>query len=97
MYMYVYQCTSILTQVYAQNDQLRTQLEQSKRIEKLLREQINKAEQKVSDLLERYDKQNTGEDIESQLKMMQRKMLDVKNEFGSIDVIKQHWTGEVSM
>ena len=93
MYINVYILTHV--QVYAQNDQLRTQLEQSKQIESLLREQISKAEQKVSYLHESYDKQYGGEDIEIQLKMLQRKLLDVKNEFCSIEVIKLHWTEEV--
>ena len=94
VYMYNV-CILTHVQAYTQIDQLRTQLEQNKRTESLLWEQISKAKQKVSDLHESYDKQYAGEDIETQLKIIQRKMLDVKNEFVSIEVTKLHWSDEV--
>ena len=96
MYITMYIIINIHTQVYAQNDQLWTQLEESKRIETLLQEQIRKFEQKVSDLHENYDQQPGGEEIETQLKIIQRKMCDVKSEFASIDLIKLHWSEEVA-
>ena len=83
------------SQVYAQNDELRTQLEESKRIENLLQEQISKAEQKVSDLHEKYKKQSRDEEIETQLKILERQIADVKSEFDKIDVIKLHRTEKV--
>ena len=91
--MYINVC--IQTQVYAQNEELRTQLEQSKRQEFCLQRQISIAEQKFSKLHEMYDKLHGSENLESQLKVMQRKMQNVKSEFGSIDIIKLHWTEEV--
>ena len=87
---------NVQTQVYAQNEELRSQLEESKRIESFLRDQINKAELKFSNLRENYDKLSV-EGIEAQLKIMQRKMFDVKSEFRSIDVINLHWSEEVHM
>ena len=36
-----------------------------------------------------------GEEIKSQLSAMQRKIQDIKDEFGSIDVIKMHYTEKV--
>ena len=97
MYITMYICIiiNICTQVYAKNDQLWTQLEESKRIETLLREQIRKFEKEVSDAHENYDQQPGGEEIETQLKVIQRKLFDVKSEFASIDLIKLHWSEEV--
>ena len=77
-------------QVYEQNESLRTQLKESKRIENLLQEQIDKAQKKLSDLHELKTLSNS-KDLETQLSIMQRKMSDVKSEFGSIDVIKMHY------
>ena len=37
----------------------------------------------------------SGEEIKTQLGVTQRKMEDVKSDFGSIDVIKMHYTKEV--
>ena len=88
--------TYIQTQVYAQNEGLRSQLEESKRIECFLQDQISKVELKLSNLHKNYDKLS-GEDIEAQLKIIQRKMFDVKSEFSSIDVIKLQWSEEVYM
>ena len=82
--------------MYGQNEELRSQLEESKRIESFLQDQISKAELKFSNLHEKYDKLS-GEDIEAQLKTMQRKVFDVKSEFSSIDIIKLHWSEEVHM
>ena len=92
----MYIVTYIQTQVYAQNEGLRSQLEESKRIESFLQDQISKVELKFSNLRENYDKLS-GEDIEAQLKIMQRKMFEVKSEFSSIDVIKLNWSEEVYM
>ena len=56
---------------------------------------MNKAESKLSDLHENYNKLSGDEDMETQLKIMESKMQDVKSEFVSIDVIKMHFTEEV--
>ena len=77
-------------QVYEQNQSLRTQLKESKRTENLLQEQIDKAQKKLSDLHE-LKTLSSSKDLETQLSIMQRKMSDVKSEFGSIDVIKMHY------
>ena len=93
---YVHHC--IQTQVFAQNEELRTQLKGSKRNENFLQEQISKAEQKLSDLHASYDELQmltSGEEMKSQLSFMQRKMQDVKSEFCSIDVIKMHYAEKV--
>ena len=87
---------NVQTQVYAQNEELRSQLEESKRIESFLQDQISKVQLKFSNVCENYDKLS-GEDIEAQLKIMQRRMFEVKGEFSSIDVIKLHWSEEVYM
>ena len=78
-------------QVYDQNESLRTQLKESKRTENLLQEQVDKAQKKLSDLHE-LKTLSSSEDLETQLSIMQRKMSDVKSEFGSIDTIKMHFT-----
>ena len=93
---YVHHC--IQTQVYAQNEELRTQLEGSKRNENFLQEQISKAEQKLSDLHASYDELQmltNGEEIKTQLSVTQTKVQDLKSEFSSIDVIKMHYAEEV--
>ena len=92
----MYIATYVQTQVYAQNEELRSQLEESKRTESFLQDQMCKVELKFSNLCENYDKLS-GEDTEAQLKIMQRRMFDVKSEFSSIDVIKLHWSEEVHM
>ena len=92
----MYIATYVRTQVYAQNEELQSQLEESKRIESFLQDQISKVELKFSNLRENYDKLSV-EGIEAQLKIMQRKMFDVNSEFSSIDVIKLHWSEEVHM
>ena len=92
----MYIATYVQTQVYAQNEELWSQLEESKRIESFLQDQLSKVELKFSNLCENYDKLS-GEYIEAQLKIMQRKMFDVKSEFSSIDVINLHWSEEVHM
>ena len=63
---YVHHC--IQTQVFAQNEELRTQLKGSKRNENFLQEQISKAEQKLSDLHASYDELQmltSGEEMKS--------------------------------
>ena len=88
----------LLTQVYAQNQELRTELKESKRIEKVLLEHVNKAEEKLSVLHEDYDKLKVlsgTEELETQINLLRRKFNDVKSEFGSIDVIKIHCIEEV--
>ena len=85
-------------QVYGQNEQLRTQLKESKRNESFLQEQISKAEQKLSDLQISNDELRmltSGEEIKTQLGVTQRKMEDVKSDFGIINVIKMLYTEEV--
>ena len=82
-------------QVYAQNQELRVQLKESKQSENLLQEQVKRRDQRLSDLQENYDKlklHSSSEEIETQLSVMQRKMHDIKGEFSSIDVIKMHLT-----
>ena len=94
--MYSHHCIQI--QVYGQNEELRTQLKESKRTESFLQEQISKAEQKLSDLQISYDELRmltSGEEIKTQLDAMQNKMQDVQSDFGSIDVIKMHYTKKV--
>ena len=94
--MHVHHCIQI--QVYGHNEELRTQLKESKRNENFLREQISKAEQKLSDLQISNDELRmltSGEEIKTQLGVTQRKIEDVKSNFGSIDVIKMHYTKEV--
>ena len=91
MYVYIYDN-------YSQNENLRNQLRESERNEKILLEQVNKAEQKLSVLHENYEKLKavcSSEDIEIQLSTMKRKFYDVKSKFGSIGVIKMHYTKEV--
>ena len=97
--MYIYVCTSLYAiQVYGQNEELRTQLKESKKSESFLQERISKAEQKLSDLQISYDELRmftSGEEIKTELDVLQRKMQDVKSDYGSIGVIKMHYTKEV--
>ena len=89
----MHHCTR--TQVYAPNEELRTQLEERKRNESLLQEQISKAEQ-LSILQDYYEKLSSDEYMETQLNIMEIKLHDVKSKFGSIDEIKMIWTEEVA-
>ena len=94
----IYVRTSLYTQVYVQNEELRTQLEGSKRNENFLQEQISKAKQQLSDLHRSYDELQmltSGEEIKTQLSVTQRKMQDVRSEFRSIDVIQMHYAKKV--
>jgi len=84
--------------VNAQKEELRTQLKESKTYEKALQEQINKAKDKYLDLYQAHEKlkmYSNSEEIESQLNIMQRKMVDVKSAFGCIDIIKIQCIEEV--
>ena len=88
----------MLLQVYAQNQELWVQLKESKQNENFLQEQIRRGEKRLSDLHENYDKlksYSSGEEIEAQLTVMQRKMHDLKSKFSNIDVIKMHCIDEV--
>ena len=65
----------------------------------MLQQQLGQAHKMLSDMHENYDKLKTlssSEDLETQLSNIQRKMCDVRSEFGSIDIIKMHYTEEVS-
>jgi len=84
--------------VNAQNERLRTQLKESKTYEKALQEQINRAEDKYLDLYQTHEKLkmfSNSEEMEAQLSIMQRKMVDVKFVFGCIDIIKIQCIEEV--
>ena len=78
----------IRMQVYAQNEELRAELEKSKRNESLLQEQICKVELKL--------KLSGGEHMETQLKFEESKLQDVKSDFSGIDEVKMMWTEEVA-
>lgn len=93
-------CIILLTQVYAQNEELRTQLTESKRIENVLLEHMNKAENKLSILHEDYHKLKVlfnAEELNTQINILRRKFNDVKSELGSIDVIKVNCIEEVKI
>ena len=91
---YIHHCTH--TQVYAQNEELRTQLEKSTRNESLLQEQICKAELKLSILQDYCNKLSGGEHMETQPKIKESKLHDVKSEFSGTDEVKMTWTEEVT-
>ena len=91
---YIHHCTH--TQVYAQNEELRNELEKSKRNESLLQEQIYKAELKLSNLQDDCNKLSGGEHMETQLKFEESKLHDDKSEFSGIDEVKMTWTEEVT-
>ena len=85
-------------QVNLQNEELRTQLKESKTYEKALQEQISKAEEKYLDLYQTHEKLkvfSNGEEMETQLNSIQSKMVDVKSAFGCIDIIKIQSVKEV--
>ena len=64
----------------------------------MLQEQLDQAHKKLSDMHENYKLKtlSSSEDLETQLSNIQRKMCDVRSEFGSIDIIKMRYTEEVS-
>ena len=80
--------------MYAQNDELRTQLKESKRNEKFLQERVEKVEQKLSDLHENL-KLLSSEETETHINVMQRKICDLKSAFCNIELIKMHCTEKV--
>ena len=78
-------------QVNSQNEELRIQLNERKSHEKVLKQQISKAEEKYLNLYEVHEKLkkfSNAKEMEDQLSSMQRKMTNVKCSFGSIDAIK---------
>ena len=88
-----------MLQVNAQNVELRTQLVESKKFENALQQQNSKAEEKYSDLYQMYENLkmlSNGEEMEAQLSSLKSKMLNVKAEFGCIDVIKIQCIEEVN-
>ena len=90
---YIHHCTH--TQVYAQIEELQTQLEKSKRNESLLQEEICKAELKFSILQDYCNKLSGEEHMETQLKIKESKQHDVKSEFSGTDEVKMAWTEQV--
>ena len=69
----------------SQNEELRTQLKESRAFEKALQQQIRKAEE-VNQQYEKLKMFSNAKEVEDQLSRMQRKMINVKSSFGSIDV-----------
>ena len=66
--------------------------------EKVLQQQISKAEEKYSEVISKFEKLKMFSNIkemENQLSDVQRKMVDVKSAFGYIDVIKIKYIEEV--
>ena len=64
-----------------------------KTFEQGLQEQVKKQEQQLADLREVCDKHislSSDEEIETQLHSIRKKLVDVKNTFESVDVIKVH-------
>ena len=77
---------------------MRTQLKESKSFENILQEQISQAKEKYKGLYEEYEKVkvlSSGEEVEAELRSLQRKMVDVKDAFGSIDVLKLQFIEKV--
>ena len=64
---------------------MRTQLKECRTFEKASQEQRIKAEEKYKELYEKVKILPSGEEVEA----MQRKMVDVKVAFESIDVLKE--------
>ena len=92
MYIYI--------QVNSQNAELQTQLKEKETYEKALQQQISKTEEKYSEVNEMYEKLkmvSNAKEVEDQLCITQRKMANVKAEFGFIDVIKIKYIEEVVM
>ena len=88
---YLCHYVNIYTQVKFQNETLRARLKEKETYEKVLLQQISKAEEKYSDLNLKYENLKTlcdSKEIQDQLDSMQRKMVDVKSVFGCIDEIK---------
>lgn len=66
--------------------------------EKGLQQQIDKAKEEYSDLYQTYEKlkiASSYEEMQDLLDTIQRKMADVKDAFGSINVIKTQYIEEV--
>ena len=83
----------------SQNEELRTQLKESKAFEKALQQQISTAEEKFLEVNQQYEKLkvfSNAKEVEDQLSSMQRKMINVKSSFGNIDVMKIKYTEEVA-
>ena len=84
----------------SQNEVLQTQLKESKTYEKALQQQISKAEEKYLEVNEMYEKLEmfcNAKQVEDQLSSMQRKLNDIKSNFGYVDVIKMKYIEEVML
>ena len=97
---YVLIC-SVCTQVRSQNEQLQAQLKEKETHEKVLQQEISKAEEKYLDLNVKYENLkifSVTKEMEDQISSLQRKMVDVKSTFECIDVIKiKHTTEELKV
>ena len=86
------------TQIRSENDKLRARLKERETYEKVLQQQISKAEEKYSDLNLKYENLkmiSNVKEMEHQFSRMQRKMTDVKSSFRCIDAIKIKYIEEV--
>ena len=82
----------------SQNEELRTQLKESRTFEKASQQQITTVEEKFLQVNQQLEKLKMFPDatkVEDQLSSMQRKMTNVKSAFGRIDVIKIKYMEEV--
>ena len=93
-------CAYICTQVKSQNEKLRAQLKEKEIYEKVLQQQISKAEEKYSEVNSKFEKLKMFSNIkemENQLSDVLRKMVDVKSAFGYIDIVKMKYIKEVKI
>ena len=89
---------NIYSQIKSQNYNLRARLKERETYEKVLQQQISKAEEKYSDLNLKYENLKMVSNVkqmEHQFSRMLRKIADVKSAFGCIDLIKIKYIEEV--
>ena len=81
-----------------QNEGLQMQLKESKTHEKFLQQEVTKAKEKYADLNQMYEKLKpffNFKEVENQLDVMQRNIINVKHAFRTIDVLKIKCNEEV--
>jgi len=92
-------CGDIYCQFNNQQQQLIDKLQESKEIEKSLKEKILKEQQKFSDLLGKYDDLQLSpllsKEIQAELTQLQATMKDVSISIEKVEMIQQYWNAKV--
>ena len=87
-------------QFYTQRQQLIIELQESKEMEKLLKDKILKEKQKFSDLLVKYDDLRLSpllsKETQVELTELQATVKEVNSSVQKVEVIQQYWNTKVT-